>query len=507
MLALSSKIIRGWLGVAQHIGVGCSMRSRVSSFFLISLCVLAFTTPSYSQTYRVPPAGESEFDNKSDAYVKDWRTSVPKEDYADTEFGELMYNEASTPTRLEVLRLLSKDTPSVLVFLTAVSMGLDIESVLQASVRYQPEKSRDMTASAIDILPLLPDSPGYIYSSYELEDLDRAGPGDPYSAKEVAKRFFEDRQTLMPAPDWIDGQYHFLASAAELNELVEAGEGVRWYHTKSTIDVTKRPIFVSLYEGTQSILVDGEARVKSALQADPDALLPVVFVFNRVREFPADKLPDYPKTIKGIQRAYTERGLMLTPAPEWEKGEHHIYAKIDEFVDVFEIPEEDDFEPEAWQRLIAEAKEYSVPDTSFLAVIIGGASGDNNENSKLEYNEYHQYAQWDDPRTEADYPYVAPGSDNGGEEPGEGSGGVSIKAIVGQGIILNRPDLIAALRALGVEEVPLAFYYVDSSRVKPYTKRPQALAESILGIRQPTGGSYGGGGGVSPLCASPPCTE
>ena len=105
MLALSSKIIRGWLDVAQHIGIGCGTRSRVSSFFLISLCVLAFTTPSYSQTYRVPPAGESEFDNKSDAYVKDWRTSVPKEDYADTEFGELMYNEASTPTRLEVLRL------------------------------------------------------------------------------------------------------------------------------------------------------------------------------------------------------------------------------------------------------------------------------------------------------------------------------------------------------------------------------------------------------------------
>ena len=507
MLTLSSKMVRGLSVIAQHLGIGCSRGVRAYSLLLMTACVCVFSIPSHSQTYRVPPSGESEFDNKSDAYVKDWRTSVPREDYEDTEFGELMYNEASTPTRLEVLRLLSKDTPSVLVFLTAVSMGLDVESVLQASVRYQPEKSRDMTASAIEILPLLPDSPDYIYSSYDLEDLDRAGPGDPYSAKEVAKRFFEDREVLMPAPDWIDGQYHFLASGAELNELVEASEGARWYHNKSTNDVTKRPIFVSLYEGTQSILVDGEARVKSALQADPDALLPVVFVFNRVREFPADKLPDYPKTIKGIQRAYTERGLMLTPTPEWEKGEHHIYAKIDEFEDVFDIPEEDDFEPEAWRRLIAEAKQYSVPNTSFLAVIIGGDTGGKNENSKLAPSSYHQYAQWDDPRTEADYPYVAPGSDDGGDERGEDSGGITVKAIVSQGIILNRPDLIAALKALGVEAVPLAFYYVDSSRVKPYNKGPQALVESVLGIQQPAGGSYSGGGGVSPLCASPPCTE
>jgi hypothetical protein len=505
MLAFSSKIVRGWLDRSQRGNSGRQL--RVGVLLTILSAFMFSVSATYAQTYRVPPAGESEFDNKSEAYVKDWRTSAPKEDYYDTEFGELMYNEASTPTRLEVLRLLSKDTPSVLVFLTAVSMGLDIESVLQASVRYQPEKSRDMTASAIDILPLLPDSPGYIYSHYDLEDLDRAGPGDPYSANEVAKRFFEDRETLVPAPDWIDGQYHFLASAAELNELVEAGEGARWYHSKSSIEVSKRPIFVSLYEGTQSVLVDGEARVKSVLQKDPDALLPVVFVFNRVREFPADKLPDYPKTIKGIQRAYTERGIMLTPTPEWEKGEHHIYAKIDEFVEVFDIPEEDDFEPEAWQRLIAEAKEYSVPDTAFLAVIIGGASGDNNENSRADHSEFHQYAQWDDPRTEATYPYVAPGSDDDGDERGEGSEGVTVKAIVGRGIILNRPDLIAALKALGVEEVPLAFYYVDSSRVKPYTKRPQALVESIFGIRQPSGGSYGGGGGMSPLCASPPCTE
>ncbi|GHA08290.1 hypothetical protein GCM10008090_17680 [Arenicella chitinivorans] len=508
MLALSSKIVRGWLEIAQHVGAVCGQRARASSVLLVGACVLMYSVSSHSQTYRVPPAGESEFDNKSDAYVKDWRTSVPKEDYEDTEFGELMYNEASTPTRLEVLRLLSKDTPSVLVFLTAVSMGLDIESVLQASVRYQPEKSRDMTASAIDILPLLPDSPDYVYSSYDLEDLDRAGPSDPYSAKEVAKRFFDGRDVLMPAPDWVDGQYHFLASAAELNELVDDSEGVRWYHSKSSIDVAKRPIFVSLYEGTQSILIDDEARVKSALRADPDALLPVVFVFNRVREFPADKLPDYPKTIKGIQRAYTERGLMLTPTPEWEKGEYHLYAKIDEFVEVFDIPEEEDFEPEAWQRLLTEAKEYSVPDTSFLAVIIGGDTGDDNENSALTYSEYHQYAQWDDPRTEADYPYVSAGSgDDDDERDQSDSGGISVKAIVGKGIILNRPDLIAALKALGVEEVPLAFYYVDNARVKPYVKRPQALVESVLGIRQPTGGSYGGGGGVSPPCASPPCTE
>jgi hypothetical protein len=205
---------------------------------------------------KIKPEGESEFDNESESFVKDWRDADP--DYEDTEFGDLMYTEASTSTKLEMLRLLSKETPSMMVFMHAVSMGLNIEDILQAAVKYEPSKGRDLAAAAVNMLPLMADSESYSYSSYLLEDLDREDEAEPYSVEEVANKFFEDRLVLRPYPEWFDGQYHFLASAAELKRLQTSQKNVRWYRTKSTQDTGNRPIFVSLYEAKGSVLVDGE---------------------------------------------------------------------------------------------------------------------------------------------------------------------------------------------------------------------------------------------------------
>ena len=76
---------------------------------------------------------------------------------------------------------------------------------------------------------------------------------------------------------------------------------------------------------------------------------------------------------------------------------------------------------------------------------------------------------------------------------------------MGQGLLFSRPDLIAALNALGVSSVPVAFYYVDNSRVKPFLKGPRPLIQAALGLSNPNG-TFGGGSGGFP-CASPPCTE
>jgi len=474
--------------------------------------------------YRIPAAGESEFDNQSDSYTKDWREAVPKEDYEDTEFGELMYNEASIPTKLEMLRLLSKDTPSMKVFLTAVSMGLDIESVLQASVKYAPEKSRDMAASAAKIVPVLSGSSDYLYSGYEVEDIEREDESVPYSVEYVARKFFEERLVLRPYPDWFQGQFHFMASAAELKRLQEPQKDVRWYKAKSTDDVSKRPIFVSLYEYNQLILIDGQARISKAVESDPNAELPVVFIFNRLNERPVDQL-GYPVTIRGTKDAYSEKRLMLTPAPEWQLGDYHMYAQLAEFYEIFNIPEESDFEPEAWQKLLDEAEGYSVTNTSFLVAILGSEDENGRNNAKLVFTENELYAAWDDPRTEGDFPYVAP----------EDGPAVTMKNLMKQGVIFNRPDLVAALNALGVTQVPVAFYYIDSARTAPYAKDPRALVDSVIGAGAPIG-TFGGDGGTPPppappsapppspppappsppsvpppppppICASPPCTE
>jgi len=445
----------------------------VALFAVIGICMSSVSAQQVEADEFVPDykerlEGESEFDNQSELYIKDWRNALSKDQYEDTQFGVRMYNEASIPTKLEVLRLLSKDTPSMLVFLTAVSMGLDVENVLQASVQYDPEKSRDLAASAVSILPVLSEPQNYLYSSYEIEDLEREDEEDPYSVEEVVERFFDNRAVLRPYPDWIEGQYHFLASAAELKRFQDPTKELRWYRGKTTDESAERPIFVSLYEGTQSVLIDGIERVNEALRKDPDARLPVVFVFNRLNERSIDEL-GYPLTIRGVRDAYTEKQLMVTPAPEWQMGDYHFYASMDEVYEVFDIPEEEDFEPEAWDRLVAEAEDYSVTNTSFIAVIMGAGDDDANENDVARrVGGLFDVATWDDPRTEEAFPYVKP----------KGGPALTLENILGQGIILNRPDLIAALSTLGVNRIPIAFYYVDNSRVAPYLKSPRALIQA-----------------------------
>jgi len=194
-------------------------------------------------------------------------------------------------------------------------------------------------------------------------------------------------------------------------------------------------------------LIDGEERINEALAKDPNAVLPVVFIFNRLNERAIDQL-GYSPTISGAQRAYSEKKLMLTPVPEWQLGEYHMYANMGEYYDLFDIPEEEDFEPEAWQRLLEEAEDYAVTNTAFLTVIVGGNNQDKDGTStaSLAITEEQLYAAWDDPRSESAYPYVQP-------QDGEP---VTFKNILGKGIIFNRPDLIAALNALGGGFTPCA---------------------------------------------------
>jgi len=460
----------------------------VSALMLVSSSSVLAQNIDEETSYKVRPQNESEFDNQSESFVRDWRDADPN--HEDTEFGDQIYNEASTPTKLEILRLLSKDTPSMLVFMHALAMGIDIESVLKASVEYQPSKSRDLAGSAVNLLPLLPEKKTYLYSGYELEDLERDDERLPYSVEKVVEKFFDQRLVLRPYPDWFEGQYHFLASAAELKKLQAPQKDVRWYRSKSTEAVSRRPIFVSLYETTRSVLIDGEDRINEALKTNPNALLPVVFIFNRINERAIDEL-GYPPTIKGVQAAYADKGLLVTPVPEWQLGEYQLYGGLDEFYDIFTIPKEEDFEPERWQKLLDEAEDYSVTNTAFLFVVL--SSGEEDNEISYAITEEQLYAAWDDPRTETAYPYVEP----------KGNAPVTLNNIMGKGLIFNRPDLIAALNALGVTQVPVTFYYLTSSRVKPFIKTPSSLIQAAIGAGAPPA-SFGGGGFGPPPPPVPP---
>jgi len=490
-----------------------------AAFLLNSGLAYSQNTPSDAVSlYKTPSVHDSEFDNPNDGFIVNWRNADAE--YEDTEFGELMYNEPSTPTKLEMLRLLSKDTPSTLIFMHAISMGLGIDEILQASVRYAPEKSRDLAGSAVSLLPLLNKSEIYHYSSYDLESLKgyvddlsdqkkweyKVTDGKDYSVHAVVDRFFNDRLVLRPQPDWYDGQVHFMATAEELSSLrsQSTDNSSRWYRSNSSKPQDEqRPIFISLYESDKSVLIDGNERVQAALKNNPYELLPVVFIYNRLNELPIDKL-GYPATLKGLKQAYIEKNIMVTPTPEWQLGEYHIHVELSEFYELFNIPVEEDFEPEAWQKLIADAKKYDVNETSFIAVILGGAQANKKQKNRLDDqtaklpSQYQVFSEsmlaaWDDPRTESQFKFTRPGdADN-----------LSLSSILGKGVIFNRPDLVAALNALGVKQIPVSIYYLDSARVKPFTRGPRSLIQAAIGIQVPV--TVPPSGGVAPLPpASPP---
>jgi hypothetical protein len=503
----------------------------------VGLLGLAASSMAQTSTIRVEDLSvqTSEFNNHSTDYVLSPKDADPE--YEDTEFGEFMYNEASTPTRLEMLRLLSKDTPSMLVFLQALSMGLGIDDVLEAAVEFQSDKGRDFGAAAASILPVIPDTSDYNFGRYDLESLDEEREDRPDEDKDkpiyierVAERFFDGREILAPFPDWYEGQVHFYAAASELLELDKVDEKAHWYYSDSTIPTSDRPVFVSLYESDKSVLIDGEERIAKAFaEQGPSATVPVVFIYNRLRERAIDQIEDFPHTLKGLQRAFTEQGLMVTPTPEWQNGDYHIKAKMKEVYEIFNIPAredytqeewerlleetskyipaEQDYEPEAWQRLVAESKAYDVSNTSFIVTMIDSGV-DSEEEGALQIHQPNmlQLALYDDPRTEAEFPFMEPDGDS-----------LSFGSVLGKGIIINRPDLIAALRFLGVEEIPVAIHYIDSARTKPFALGVKGITNIIVGAGTPPG-NLGGGGGFGPppvtpppppppVCASPPCNN
>ena len=134
-------------------------------------------------------------------------------------------------------------------------------------------------------MPLVDQSAKYSYSGYELDDIER--DQEPYFlAADVLERFFDGRDVLKPQPDWLEGQFHFEASAQELQYLVEeslradgeedakvrfaanSASDIAWYlrTENATKEITRdRPIFVSLYEIDETVRIDGEARIIQAL--------------------------------------------------------------------------------------------------------------------------------------------------------------------------------------------------------------------------------------------------
>lgn len=456
--------------------------------------------------------GVSIFNHNNLDYVKP--TANVDIEYDDTEFGEYLYSEASDATRLEILRMISKDAPLDAVLLQGLSMGLGIDDLVSAAVRYDSEIRQQVSSSAISILPMLEHSSKKLFTRYQLDDLEKNTNIETYSVVDVAERFFEKKEILSPAPDWVEGQYAFKASAKELLEIISRAGGKsissQWYKNQSAVvaDIkSKRPIFVSLYQDQELLIIDDAERIKKIVQTQGEgALVPVVFIFNRITERAIDQLTSsensnkddkkYPATIRGVHDAFASEELMLTSVPEWQQGDYHIMAKVAEIKELFSVPEENDFDSEHWKRLLDEASKFKANDISFITVILPQES----QVSDSDGQKVAQASVSRDPRIESDFPYVI----NDGEAP-------ELKDLVAAGVFMLRLDLIAALDSIGILEVPVSFFYIDDTRTQPYRGGVRGI-EMILGNSIGTPLKFGGNGGFDdrdqqPICASPPCSN
>ena len=263
--------------------------------------------------------------------------------------------------------------PPASVMLHAISMGMSIDDVTYLAVKSNPSRAKEFYDTARSLLPSLPayvcrESAGNARFVNGYE-LNELGAQPTIAA--VAQRFFDENRRLVPFPDWAKGQGHMQASAKELASLVKDS---RWYQQGQSAPSSKesapnRPIFVSLYAYNKEILVDADlARIQSG-----PATFPVVFIFNSgqfrpVSQYGADA------TVAEIANEFFNNRTQLTGVPEWHVGDYHKFVKTSELKSLLKPPPKDKLPPERWQQIESELKEGGFK-TPLLLSVFGSGEG------------------------------------------------------------------------------------------------------------------------------------
>ncbi len=395
----------------------------------------------------------------------------------ETAFGNFLYSEASDATRAEMIELLNREDPTIGIFAHSLSMGLPIDETLEAAVRNNSDRGREYYVSAAFLLPLLDSADNIRFTTYDFDDMDKAD-----SAREVLKRFFDDREILSFTPEWHYGESHMQVAVSELKELVKEYDSNNYWYKEDDLSKNpkpSRPIFIQMFSDNGSVVINDLDRIN---KADDNSTLPVVFVFNDNFERPVSRMTQ-PVTVKSVIADYNGNNLMVTPTPEWSLREYHTLADIDELYDVFRVPEKDDVDSERWQEIENRIKQDGIRESFIITILPGGGASAGASGS----------------------------SDDNKSSNGLGSG----LEVLGDGAVVNRLDKIAVAKSLGYTELPVVFYYVDNQRVKPYRLGLRHLAYvavqagmspssvAFTGVGTP-GTTTGGNGGFGPPPPVPP---
>lgn len=278
------------------------------------------------------------------------------------------------------------------VILHTAAQGISISDVVYLMTLADKTRAEEFYSVAVE---LLPEMPGWVCGTDIDLDLrypkyytaDELGPGG--RVVDVANRFFYEGQLIgfrstegkqWGFPDATKGQYHFKADVDELigilkEERARTNSNSWWYQPgpgRTEADgMVLTPLLVSLYKYDKSIAVDVSLEQLERLKAAGQTRVPVIIIFNDSftlpisRECtvtdPSDPYKPYNHgpselTLSFVAETYFNCHRRVTPPREWNEGDFHIMASLDELVSVFGLPERDDTNAKRWQKLEDEIK-------------------------------------------------------------------------------------------------------------------------------------------------------
>lgn len=300
------------------------------------------------------------------------------------ELGEDTHIQETGEIRIEVdrqvfeefARMFGQGYPPATVMMHAVSTGMSINDILYIAVKSDLSRAQEFYDTAESLLPALPgwvcqanrDSQRY---SREVGD---SGLGQSPSVQEVAQLFFDGNRRIAPFPKWPEGNVHMEASVSELADLVTEEQ---WYiagqDDGSPRTTPNRPVFVSLYRHNSEIIVDsGFERIRRA-QEQGTGTLPVVLVYNDSLHRPISSFED-DVTVGELADEFYGGGIQLTAVPEWQVGDHHKVASVEELRELVDVPDQDDVPAERWQAIeeMLRANGMALPRPLLLTLVRSG---------------------------------------------------------------------------------------------------------------------------------------
>lgn len=287
--------------------------------------------------------------------------------------GDAVRLDIDTRTYKETLAFFEAGYPTASVILHAVSQGMSINDAVYLAVKANREKAEEIYSVATGLLPSLPGwvchTDEWAAGRYASEiSIDELGPQPTVAA--VSQRFFDNNQRLVPFPEWQAGQAHMTAAVSELDALPRQ----QWWYrapdaTMSDDEVLAQPLFVSMYAGSRTVLVDNNMGHIEAAKRRGLTTLPVVVVYNQPNVYAVGELGADAK-VSDVAQRYFNGGQEITPVPEWAEGQYHLMAKREDLESLFELPRKEDIDPQRWAQIEEDLRQNGFSKRPMLLTLV-----------------------------------------------------------------------------------------------------------------------------------------